>query len=635
MYPAASINGSAAPGRQLPAGHRPDGASWPTSELPNAAWPTSGPRWPIFEVQAGNTAMAIFAVAVVMVFLVLAAQYESWSLPLAVILVVPMCLLSAIVGVSAVPMLCPSRCRGGPADINIFTQIGFVVLVGLASKNAILIVEFAKHQREAGMPRREATLAACQLRLRPIVMTSFAFILGVVPLLIAHGAGAEMRRTLGTAVFSGMLGVTLFGIFLTPVFFYVIDWLGEHAACSSSRGCASAVHPLRWTLGVVAMLGVAVRSPAMAPMRRRRAGRPHDRLSDTVIDRIRDRRAVDLAAHCRRSLNRRLEHLTKPETSASACSRASSSTGRSSPRCCRSSSRWAGGIAVCTLPVAQYPEITPPTVEVSAVYPGANAQVVADTVAAPIEQQVNGVEDMLYMSSQCTNDGTYTLTVTFKLGIDLNMAQVLVQNRVALAEPILPDLVKRTGVTVKKKSPNVLMIVNLFSPDEQPRQPLPEQLRHDPDPRRAGRACRASATSPTSASATTACGSGSIRRRWRCRGLTRQRRDHRHRSSRTSRSPPARSASRRSPSGQVFQYTMTTLGRLADAEQFANIILKTDASGRIVRLQRRGHDRAGRPGLRPDLHARRQALGGPVGLPAARLQRPEDGQAASGPRWRS
>src|SRR5579884_2118437 len=124
-----------------------------------------------------------------------------------------------------------------------------------------------------------------------------------------------------------------------------------------------------------------------------------------------------------------------------------------------------GGVAVSTLPIAQYPEIAPPTVEVSASYPGANAQVVADTVAAPIEQQVNGVEDMMYMSSQCTNDGTYTLTVTFKPGIDLNIAQVLVQNRVNLATPVLPDLVKRRGVTVKKKSPSVLMIINLFSPD--------------------------------------------------------------------------------------------------------------------------------------------------------------------------
>src|SRR5436305_5080904 len=125
----------------------------------------------------------------------------------------------------------------------------------------------------------------------------------------------------------------------------------------------------------------------------------------------------------------------------------------------------AGGITLITLPIAQYPGIAPPTVEVSAYYPGANAQVVADTVAAPIEQQVNGVENMMYMSSQCTNDGTYRLTITFKLGVDLNMAQVLVQNREALAEPILPDLVKRRGVTVKKKSPSILMIVNLYSPD--------------------------------------------------------------------------------------------------------------------------------------------------------------------------
>jgi len=168
------------------------------------------------QLQAGNAALYVFALAVVFVFLVLAAQYESWKLPLAVILVVPMCLLCSIVGVRLAGM-----------EVTIFTQIGFVVLVGLASKNAILIVEFAKQQQEEGVPRRQATLEASRLRLRPILMTSFAFIFGVVPLVIAKGAGAEMRRSLGLAVFSGMLGVTLFGILLTPVFFYVIQWFGR------------------------------------------------------------------------------------------------------------------------------------------------------------------------------------------------------------------------------------------------------------------------------------------------------------------------------------------------------------------------------------------------------------------------
>jgi multidrug efflux pump len=177
----------------------------------------------LLQLQTGNTAMWVFLLAVVLVFLVLAAQYESWSLPLAVILVVPMCLLCAIAGVIATK-----------SDINIFTQIGFLVLVGLACKNAILIVEFAKAQREEGRTRHQATLDACRLRLRPIIMTSFAFILGVVPLMVSEGAGAEMRRSLGTAVFSGMLGVTLFGIFLTPVFFYVIQWFSGEPASQES-----------------------------------------------------------------------------------------------------------------------------------------------------------------------------------------------------------------------------------------------------------------------------------------------------------------------------------------------------------------------------------------------------------------
>jgi multidrug efflux pump len=203
----------------------------------------------------------IFPLAVVFVFLVLAAQYESWALPLAVILVVPMCILGSLTGVWATH-----------SDINIFTQIGFVVLVGLASKNAILIVEFAKRQREDGLARRDATLAACRLRLRPILMTSFAFILGVVPLLTASGAGAEMRHSLGTAVFSGMLGVTLFGIFLTPVFFFVIESLVETPLFSSQR-LRQVGRVLFWalfiaTLGLPWLLRLLLRKARPAPRKR-------------------------------------------------------------------------------------------------------------------------------------------------------------------------------------------------------------------------------------------------------------------------------------------------------------------------------------------------------------------------------
>jgi multidrug efflux pump len=210
MFPAAPINGNTIPGTSSgQAVSMMDALA--REELPSSMT-TEWTELTLLQNMAGNTAMYVFALAVILVFLVLAAQYESWTLPLAVILVVPMCLLCSIAGVAIARM-----------DINIFTQIGFVVLVGLASKNAILIVEFAKQQREAGQTRMDATREACRLRLRPIVMTSLAFILGVVPLVLSEGAGAEMRRTLGIAVFSGMLGVTLFGIFLTPVFFYVID----------------------------------------------------------------------------------------------------------------------------------------------------------------------------------------------------------------------------------------------------------------------------------------------------------------------------------------------------------------------------------------------------------------------------
>ena len=217
LYTATEIQGGAASGissddaltamESLAATVLPDGLSFEWSEL-------------AFQQRlAGSTGLLIFPLSVLFIFLLLTFQYESWSLPFAIIAIVPLCILFALTGVWL---------RG--LDNNILTQIGFIVLVGLASKNAILIVEFAKQREDAGEDRFNAVTRAAQLRLRPILMTSFAFILGVVPLVLATGAGAEMRQTLGTAVFSGMIGVTIIGLFLTPVFYVVIR------AAASRRG---------------------------------------------------------------------------------------------------------------------------------------------------------------------------------------------------------------------------------------------------------------------------------------------------------------------------------------------------------------------------------------------------------------
>jgi len=205
----AEINGAAAPGyssgqaqaamEKLLKDELPNGMTYEWTEITYQ------------QILSGNTALLVFPLCVLLAFLVLAAQYESWSLPLAVILIVPMTLLSAITGVILTG-----------SDNNIFTQIGLIVLVGLACKNAILIVEFAKDKQSEGMTPLAAVLEACRLRLRPILMTSFAFIMGVVPLVFSSGAGAEMRHAMGVAVFSGMLGVTFFGLLLTPVFYVLI-----------------------------------------------------------------------------------------------------------------------------------------------------------------------------------------------------------------------------------------------------------------------------------------------------------------------------------------------------------------------------------------------------------------------------
>jgi hydrophobe/amphiphile efflux-1 (HAE1) family protein len=226
LYPAAELDGNAAAGysqgqaieimQKLAAETLPPGFSY--------EWTTLAFQ----QIRAGDTAMFAFVLGVVFVFLVLAAQYESLTLPLAVILIVPMCLVAAIIGVVL---------RG--QDNNILTQVGFIVLIALAAKNAILIVEFAKQLEDQGRDRFAAAVEAARLRLRPIIMTSLAFVLGVFPLVVAIGAGAELRRALGTAVFSGMIGVTAFGLVFTPVFYVVCRWV----AIKASRKAATVPHP--------------------------------------------------------------------------------------------------------------------------------------------------------------------------------------------------------------------------------------------------------------------------------------------------------------------------------------------------------------------------------------------------------
>ena len=447
-------------------------------------------------------------------------------------------------------------------DINIFTQIGLVVLVGLASKNAILIVEFAKVIRRSGKPIRRGDAGG----LPAAAAADHHDLDGVHPGRAAAACRPRRRRRDAAVAGHGRLQ--------------------RHAGRDALRHLADAglLLPDRHAERVA-----RVRLAAGAADRLDRAGDPHPQLPVAAVA-LGLRPSPAKPAAARRS---------RPRARVRVRTRRSSSWNRSDDPVF---SRFfidrpifasvlsiiitlAGGIALFTLPVAQYPEITPPTVEVSAYYPGANAQVVADTVAAPIEQQVNGVENMMYMSSQCTNDGTYTLTVTFKHGVDLNMAQVLVQNRESLAEPILPDLVKRRGVAVKKKSPSILMIVNVFSPDDSRDNLYLSNY-------------------------------ATIQLRDELARLRRRRRHHLHRPARLQHAGLARPAedvvpqpdvrptwSRRSTqqniqvaAGQLGQPPVAhgpgrsssrsrTLGRLIDAEQFADMILKTDAQGGIVRLR--------------------------------------------------
>ena len=249
-YPSADINGAPNPGfsgaqaeGEIEALLRglPRGISYEWTELSYQDRLTRdvsvpGTTWKV------PTLAAVLMLSVILVILVLAAQYESWTLPLAIILIVPMGVLSSLFGVwlSSFPPFMQ------PGDLNIFTQVALVVLVGLACKNAILIVEFAKDLEERGEAMRDAVIHACRLRLRPILMTSIAFCAGVVPLILGSGAGSEMRRAMGIAVFSGMLGVTFFGIFLTPVFYALLRQGTERRrarAAALREQVAAAAHP--------------------------------------------------------------------------------------------------------------------------------------------------------------------------------------------------------------------------------------------------------------------------------------------------------------------------------------------------------------------------------------------------------
>jgi hydrophobe/amphiphile efflux-1 (HAE1) family protein len=230
MYVSVPVQGNAAPG--ISTGSALDTMEGLAKQILPAGTAFEWTEIAFQERNTGNTAIYIFALSVVFVFLALSAQYESWVLPLAIILIVPLAILAALIGV---------HLRG--MDNNILTQIGLIVLIGLAAKNAILIVEFARQAQDDGKSAVEAAIEASHLRLRPILMTAFAFIFGVVPLMLATGPGAEMRQSLGTAVFSGMLGVTIFGLFLTPVFYVVLRARRRKPAPTAGAETSAAEEP--------------------------------------------------------------------------------------------------------------------------------------------------------------------------------------------------------------------------------------------------------------------------------------------------------------------------------------------------------------------------------------------------------
>ena len=341
----------------------------------------------------------MFVMALVVVVMILAGQYESWIDPIAVVTIVPLAVLGAIIGLAI---------RG--LDLSMYTQVGLILLVGLSAKNAILVVEFAREEQAKGKSALEAAVDGARLRFRAIIMTSFAFIVGVFPLVVATEAGAASRQAVGTAVCFGMLGVTMLGIFFTPPMY---------------------AHPQRFK-------------------------RP--RADD------RDPRPVTRSP----ALPSNAISLPKNGTKISGRSQMFSRFFVERPILASVISLLimvAGGVAIFAMPISQFPPIAPPMVQVTTSYPGADPKVVADTVAASLEQQVNGVENMLYMSSTSARDGSYTLKITFELGTDVDMATVLVQTRLNWAMASLPQDVQRQGVNTKKASTSFVTVLSVYSPD--------------------------------------------------------------------------------------------------------------------------------------------------------------------------
>ena len=538
LLPSAAINGAAA------AGHS-SGEALRIMERTAARLLPPGVdfEWTAMSYQeklVGGTVDLVFGLALLLVYLVLAAQYESWLTPIPVLLAVPLSLVGTVALLTLVGL--PN---------NIYVQIGLVLLIALSAKNAILIVEVAHELQREGADPQTAALEGSRRRFRPILMTSIAFILGVVPLILSNGAGAAARKSIGVTVFSGMLASTLLAVAFVPVFF-VLTGRWQIAAPGGARR-ADPTRP-------------AGRQPGCARV-----------IAQFFIER-------PVLANVIAILTLVL-----------------------------------GSVAIIGLPVNQYPQLTPPTIQVTTSYPGASATAVQQQVARAIEQQVNGVEGMIYMHSYASNDGDYSLTVSFAVGTNPDQAQVAVQNRVNIALPTLPTAVQQQGVSTKKKSTAILQIITVTSSNPAhdalflsnfASLQLRDRLARLPGvadvnvfgigqysmrvwldtAQMAQRGLDPSAVINVINQQNQTIGAGQI-------GM-----------------PPA-------PSGQQQQLTVTVDNPLSDPADFAALVVATAPDGSITRLRDVARLELGSVNYNQDFHFDNRAAGGITDLSAARCQR--------------